>query len=552
MPTNSFDTQVLFTSSKWDNAQAICIGGNSGQYGPHVYAWYDDSMPYLFVSFDGGSSKAFLQCNSLLGAAADTNDQARLEIEETSTSNNPVVAFQHDSNAFWSIGAEGSMQTSLECEWYTDAVGFTAELAVGEDFGQTSNMLRGDAADLPLPCNGSPALCDLPVSSVVFPGVHNAMSSQADGFQAPNNLLGMEDALDAGIRALHLDSCDCGSTGLQMCHGECYYFGFIKLGHRDPLALFSNIKAFLDDNPREVIVIDLQVNHGTLDALYYNILDTIPGFTEMLYFHPRPQDPWPTLGTLIGANQRILFFQHNGNNCDIEGACPPGIMGTFQHMFDTPWDLDEDGLLDFDRSCTTNRGMADAQLMLSNHFADEGLFPSPEISRNVNQLAVLRNRHEFCREKLEKEANVILVDFWSLGGVIEYAKEENEKRAKVVTLGNKAVTKWGAGVLKPRGLSGKVRSVFAHGSSYVGDNFFRITFVLNSHIFCTFCEKNLTDPQAPKASKASKASKAPKASKGTTQAPTQAPIVSSAATALNFPSFEKVFYSCVVLFLVML
>ena len=260
------------------------------------------------------------------------------------------------------------------------------------------------------------------------------MSSQADGFQAPNNLLSMEDALDAGIRALQLDSCDCGSTGLQMCHGECYYFGFIPLGHRDPLTVFSNIKAFLDDNPREVIIIDLQVNHGTLDALYYNVLDTIPGFTEMLYQHPRRRDPWPTLRTLIDANQRILFFQHNGNNCRIEGGCPPGIMGTFQHMFDTPWDLDEDGLLDFDRSCTPNRGLDNAQLMLSNHFADEGLFPSLEISRNVNELEILRDRHEYCREKLEKEVNIIVVDFWSLGGVIEYAKEENERRAGVVTL----------------------------------------------------------------------------------------------------------------------
>ena len=290
-------------------------------------------------------------------------------------------------------------------------------------------------ADLPLPCNGSPALCGLPVSSVVFPGVHNAMSSQDDGFQAPNNLRSMEDALDAGIRALQLDSCDCGSTGLQMCHGECFYFGFIKLGHRDPVTVFVNIKEFLDDNPREDIIIDLQVNDGTLDSLYYNVLGTIPGFTEMMYQHPRRRDPWPTLGTLIDANRRILFFQHNGNNCRVEGGCPPGVMGTFQHMFDTPWDLDEDGLLDFDRSCTKNRGLANAQLMLSNHFADEGLFPSLEISRNVNQLSVLRDRHEYCREKLEKEVNVILVDFWSLGGVIEYAKEENERRAGVITRG---------------------------------------------------------------------------------------------------------------------
>jgi hypothetical protein len=292
--------------------------------------------------------------------------------------------------------------------------------------------MTSPAAPMPLPCNGSPALCGLPVSAIVFPGVHNAMSSRADGFHAPNNILGLEEALDAGVRALQLDSCDCGgSLGLQLCHGQCSFLGFVALGHRDPRAVFANIKAFLDDHPREVVVVDLQANDGTLDALYYDVLDSIPGFADMMYQHPRRRDPWPTLGTLVESNQRILFFQHNGNNCRVEGGCPPGIMGTFQHMFDTPWDLDEEGLLDFDRSCTKNRGQLNSQLMLSNHFADEGFFPSLEISRNVNRLTVLRDRHEHCREKLEKEVNVVVVDFWSVGDVIEYAREENERRAGV-------------------------------------------------------------------------------------------------------------------------
>ena len=95
-------------------------------------------MPYLFVSYGGGHSKAFLQCNSLFGA---TNDQARLEIADASkiigAANPPVVSFQlNGDNAFWSIDAWGSMMTNSECQWYTDALGFTDEMAVGEDFGQ--------------------------------------------------------------------------------------------------------------------------------------------------------------------------------------------------------------------------------------------------------------------------------------------------------------------------------------------------------------------------------------------------------------------------------
>ena len=150
-PTDRYDAQqVLFTSSKWDNTEAICVGGNAGQYGPHDYAWYDDSMPYLFVSYAGGHSKAFLQCNSLLElGVAGTDDQAHLEIEDASktigSANTPVIEFQLNSNAFWSIDAWGFMETNSECQWYTDAVGYTTEMAVGEDFGQLAiNSVKQD------------------------------------------------------------------------------------------------------------------------------------------------------------------------------------------------------------------------------------------------------------------------------------------------------------------------------------------------------------------------------------------------------------------------
>ena len=51
--------------------------------------------------------------------------------------NAPIISFQEGASvALWSIDAWGSVRTSTDCEWYTDAVGFTAEIAVDEDFGQ--------------------------------------------------------------------------------------------------------------------------------------------------------------------------------------------------------------------------------------------------------------------------------------------------------------------------------------------------------------------------------------------------------------------------------
>ena len=103
--------QVLFASSEWDNAEAICIGGNANLYGPHDYAWFDETVPYLFVSYDGGNSKAFLDCNGL----STTTSKAHLEIDGNSDdagiSAAPVVSFQQNSNALWSIDATDRFST---------------------------------------------------------------------------------------------------------------------------------------------------------------------------------------------------------------------------------------------------------------------------------------------------------------------------------------------------------------------------------------------------------------------------------------------------------
>ena len=137
--------QVLFASSEWAHANALCIGGNADEYGPHEYDWYDEAAPYLFVSYDAGRSKAFLDCSSSGGLAS-----AHLEINHIAQANirmsgAPIVAFQDGAgtSSLWSIDAWGAAQTNSGCEWRTDAVDFTAELAAGEDFSSQMDELVG-------------------------------------------------------------------------------------------------------------------------------------------------------------------------------------------------------------------------------------------------------------------------------------------------------------------------------------------------------------------------------------------------------------------------
>jgi hypothetical protein len=98
----------------------------------------------MFVSYDGGRSKAFLDCSS--SGLTSAGEEAYLEINHITgidphKSDAPVVAFLLGANtsAFWSIDAWGTARTDSDCQWRTDALGFTTtETAFGEDFGHAT------------------------------------------------------------------------------------------------------------------------------------------------------------------------------------------------------------------------------------------------------------------------------------------------------------------------------------------------------------------------------------------------------------------------------
>jgi hypothetical protein len=125
-------------------------------------------------------------------------------------------------------------------------------------------------------CNGLTSNCNLPVNEVLFPMVHNAMSSYEDYFVAANNNESLEKALVAGYRGLMLDSCLCDgglskymedgakdlmeeiglidesteTEDVQKTLGFCHTY--CDAGVRDPHRVLRNIKKFLDVNRNEV------------------------------------------------------------------------------------------------------------------------------------------------------------------------------------------------------------------------------------------------------------------------------------------------------------
>ena len=136
----------------------------------------------------------------------------------------------------------------------------------------------------------------------MYATAHNAMSSRADGFLAYNHLFPLEDALAAGFRGLTIDSCDCSRVGIQLCHGLCL------AGFRRPVPTFEGIVSFLELNPHEVVIIEIQVGEDSLGPLF-TILQEVPGLADLMYQHPgkddpsRKDEPWPKLKDMIEMNQ---------------------------------------------------------------------------------------------------------------------------------------------------------------------------------------------------------------------------------------------------------
>ena len=142
------------------------------------------------------------------------------------------------------------------------------------------------------PCNGSVALCDRALGTVAFATTHNSMASEANNFRGPNQTRSIPAQLRHGIRGMQLDvyegTAKAGSvytdfsgpygdiasdlppslvaagraahrrlgapapgapTDVYLCHGFC------ELGAIRFSTVARQIRRFLDENPREVLVI---------------------------------------------------------------------------------------------------------------------------------------------------------------------------------------------------------------------------------------------------------------------------------------------------------
>ncbi len=257
------------------------------------------------------------------------------------------------------------------------------------------------------PCNGHVELCDRTFDEVVFAATHNAHASQADGYTVlnANQVSGLEQQLADGVRAFLLDVYDLDGASV-FCHGPCQ---LASTPHVEGLQL---IKTFLDDHPREVITI-IYEDHLPADRIAADFVTV--GLDALVYAHTLGAS-WPTLGTLIDDNTRLVVTAEN--------AGPPPAW--LHHVWDEAWDTPYEFASADEFSCALNRGSRDNPLFLVNHWigTDLGL-PSEADAMTVNAYDVLHARAQGCWDETGDVPSFIAVDFYEHGDLFEVVEALN-------------------------------------------------------------------------------------------------------------------------------
>ena len=319
---------------------------------------------------------------------------------------------------------------------------------------------RGQPASAAVPaegCNGSKALCDRQLNEVAFAGTHNSFSAaDSPGWYIANQRHTIPRQLDDGIRLFLIDAhwgvqldngkvltdfdteqrdrnkvakalppavlkaaerlvghrlggtTDEGEPDVWLCHTVC------ELGATRMSDTLEQMREFLEANPGEVVILFVEpyVKPADLARLFKGA--GLDGYLAEL----SRDEPLPTLGELVDSGKRMIVFTEK----DADGTYPWYLDG-FSFVQDTP--LGATTIKEL--SCKRERGDADSPLLMLNNWAD--VFP-PQLRANrpfQTKKFLLQRAHE-CERKRGMPVNMIAVDFYDQGAVVEAVKQLNDER----------------------------------------------------------------------------------------------------------------------------
>ena len=183
----------------------------------------------------------------------------------------------------------------------------------------------------------------------------------------------------------------------------------------------TSLRKFIEDNPREVLIIELEMNDGSSTdlraALQYS------GLLEYVYFPQEETDTieeWPTLGQMIYSNKRIILFGSGDGMASCPASqCLDGILYTYDYI--SPTDTDGSDLTECEATVTGD--VIVGFFLMNNYKESNNNIPTPSKARELNSYAKLKERMESCTGR--RRPNLLSVDFWDEGDVLKFVKDVN-------------------------------------------------------------------------------------------------------------------------------
>ncbi|KAI1814438.1 PLC-like phosphodiesterase [Poronia punctata] len=273
------------------------------------------------------------------------------------------------------------------------------------------------AAGVAADCNGHAEYCDRRYSQVTFAGSHNS------GFvgvgPSDNQLQSVSDQLDQGIRFLTTQTHD-KDGAIQMCHTSC------DLLDAGPLQDYlGTVKTWVDGHADDVVTL-LITNEDAIDINKFADAFKAVGL-DAFVFTPEGQlglDDWPTLGDLISSGNRVVvFMDYHSDTSQV-----PWILDEFAYFIETPFDPHEDQL----SGCNVDRpadASADGRLVLANHNRNTEVLginlPDLIDADDTNSVDSINAQANTCKDLYGRNPNVVLLDYVSIGQVIDAQNQLN-------------------------------------------------------------------------------------------------------------------------------
>jgi hypothetical protein len=269
-------------------------------------------------------------------------------------------------------------------------------------------------------CNGASELCGRSFDEVAYATTHNAMAARFEPYEysiiISNQCSGVPTQLEDGIRGLMLDIHwyqpeEADAPDLYLCHAECDY------GYQLLVDGLAEVREFLDARPAEVISFIIETNAGT-GGREAQIRDAFDASGLLPYAHVQtPGTPWPTLASMIAANQRLVVLTDDASpntGCNASGMPCPWYHYLWSSLaFETHFSYSKPSNF----SCARNRGAAGNDLFILNHFLTNNI-GAPVFAQQVNYDPLLSTRARDCWTAQAQIPNFVTVDFYEIGSVL--------------------------------------------------------------------------------------------------------------------------------------